>query len=65
MSSQLWQYSPRDHAPHSRPADRIRRLGDFRVVLIFALLGLALSLLAVTQGRSIGYDRVAEVLDLL
>jgi hypothetical protein len=54
MRSQLWQHILRGHALHPRVADTIEGVGDFRVVLIFALLGLALSLLAISQGVSMG-----------
>jgi uncharacterized membrane protein YoaT (DUF817 family) len=64
MRSQLWQYMSRGHAPHSHTADLIKRADDFHVVLVFALLGLALSLLAVSQGGWIGYDQIAEVFNV-
>jgi hypothetical protein len=64
MRSQLWQHTSRQNASPSQMAETFRG-GDLRAVLVFALLGLALSFLAIGQGESIGYDHLAELLNLM
>ena len=65
MRSQLWQHSSHQHAPPSRMADAFRGAGDLRAILVFALLGLALSFLAIGQGEPLGYDHLAVLFNLM
>jgi len=65
MRAQLLRpISRRNRAP-SHPLSPAKSFDNFRLVLIFALLGLAISLLAIGQAGLVGYDYMAEVLGRL